>query len=111
MVTHRDIIMPEIVYALDKMGDIEGKSILEIGQGRDTEFRTLIESYGLEYEATDNIIGINNTDKEGNKQSTTLNNNKHTLTNEINNLTTPAMICCHATNTPHLARIMQKRDS
>jgi ubiquinone/menaquinone biosynthesis C-methylase UbiE len=59
MRTHRDILKPELERILLGM-DLKGKNVLEIGQGQDTEIRTVLEGFGLNYFALDSFIGSNN---------------------------------------------------
>lgn len=54
--THRSIAMPEVRRMLDQIGNLEGKAVLELGQGTDREFRSLFEEKGMKYFATDKFV-------------------------------------------------------
>lgn len=52
--THRDIAM-KVIKELSELEDMKDKTVLEIGQGKDKEFRKFFEEKGAIYLATDSV--------------------------------------------------------
>jgi len=65
MRTHRDLLLPELIRQIEEIQtnkkiSFNGKKVLEIGQGNDTQIRLELEKFGLIYTATDTLVGNNN---------------------------------------------------
>lgn len=59
MVSHRDNALPEVNKFLDKYG-VKGWSVLELGQGTDSQFRTFFENkYSMTYKGID-VLNVSN---------------------------------------------------